>query len=68
MRFLIIYSYIEDDFVPMHGSVPGCFHHNPPTIEEVRDMENEIEKEFSINGVVITNWLPLSEENNTSNA
>ena len=44
------------------GNTRGKFRHFPPTIQDVRDMEKELNEKFGFGGAVIVNWLPISEE------
>ena len=58
---LIIYFYKKGTEVGF-GSGDGCFHHNPPTKEDVFEVQKKIKEMYSFDNVVILNWLPLSKD------
>lgn len=46
--------------VPIQGNINAIFAHYPPTMDDIRDMEAQINAKCNVRSV-ITNWLPLSK-------
>ena len=58
---LIIYFYKKGTDTGF-CSVDGYFRHNPPTMTDIQDMQKEIQEKFSVDGAMVLNWLPLSDD------
>ena len=65
MRCLCIYVF-QNGGISGTGNVDCYFRHNPPTMKDVMDAQKEIQDKYGTGSVVIVNWLPLSEEEDTA--
>lgn len=61
-NILIIFQGMNETGATITGNIAGYVETYPPTISLVREMELAITEKYRIKDVVITNWLPLSEE------
>ncbi|MCH5192153.1 MAG: hypothetical protein J1F23_08330 [Oscillospiraceae bacterium] len=66
MQYLIKFQY-KKKIKRGIGTVVVTFPHNPPTAKDVKQMEEKLENECCLNKAIITNWLPLSEEDDNIN-
>lgn len=63
MKYLIVYVFRTKDGISGIGTSRPCtFMHTPPTVEDLRRMEDLIKDEQDFGGVMITGWFPLSED------
>ena len=60
-HYLIVYFYHKGTDTGF-GTVEGHFRHNPPTMEDVQEVQSRIQDKFAVDNVMVLNWLPLSEE------
>lgn len=62
MKYLVAYTYRKGNEVGTGASLNCVFAHDPPTAEDVNGMQRLIAEKEGNDVVVITNWLPLSDE------
>ncbi len=61
MYILAVYM-MSKDGETLHSSIECTIENYPPTLEEVRKLEDEIAKHEDADIVLITNWLPLRKK------
>lgn len=59
MSVLLVYLANDGFGMRIVETRDGEFVHNPPTVNDVREMEEAIRKKCGYEKVVIINWLPI---------
>lgn len=62
MKYLVAYTYKKGTEVGTGATLNCTFAHEPPTAQDVRDLQNAIARANGNDSVIITNWLQLSDE------
>ena len=60
MYVLVVYMFMNEFGMWGMSSLNCHFSSNPPTIEDVREMEKLIAEDNEFRQIVIINWLPIA--------
>lgn len=59
---IIVYALENDDGSTGTGNIDAKFTNWPPSVADIRDVENQIRKAYRYSGVIVTNILPVSKD------
>ena len=62
MKILIAYSYNNEDFTFGFGNYEVNVNRFPLSIEEIKNIENEIKKTLNFSNVIVLNMMLLEED------
>lgn len=65
MKYLAVYEYEKTKSgwtAKGKGNIDCTFKHRPPTLKEIREIENEIKNKSGADWAIIVNLLELSED------